>query len=444
MQEIYNDDSIFCGYVSRNDCETLLITFAPLNGAGENQKIWGQSLKSEKFNILGLVAKNRSWYPEESIQRIQEKCKHLLKNYKNIICYGTSAGAYASIKYGHYFQATSILAFSPIFSIRIDDIDISIDQRFFRFYKHGITGGSKILSEEIKCPVYIVYDKYYKPDKYNSELIYNLSEKIELINCQFTGHFPILTINSSRKIENMIELCNLRNTTEISNVIHESRKPSAIRIKCIIEYICLNKKRWIDIASSLSRNYSERLNINDKSSVNITLARAYKNQGKLEEALQNYKLAIELTPNNALFNREMASLYLQLDNISQSEIFIYRSLSLNLNCCHAWNTLTSIMLRTKRYHSAYDAIKRAIEIYPHQDFYKRLCSIAERLYLFEELLEYAQNGIDLFGTVEFHRFLIKASMRTTLKSNLNDVVENALKLYPEDSFLLSLKISQTC
>lgn len=444
MQEIYNDDSIFCGYVSRNVCETLLITFAPLNGAGENQKIWGQSLKSEKFNILGLVAKNRSWYPDESIQRIQEKCKDLLKNYKTIICYGTSAGAYASIKYGHYFQATSILAFSPIFSIRIDEIDVSLDHRFFRFYKDGLTGGCKIISDEIKCPVYIVYDKYYRWDKYNSELIYNLSEKIELINCPFTGHFPILTINSSRKIENIIDLCNVRNTIGISNIIHESRKPSAIRIKCIVEYICLNKKRWIDVASSISKNHSERLNINDKSSVNVTLARTYKNQGKLEESLKHYNLAIELSPNNALYIREIASLYLQLDNISQSEIFIYRSLSLNLNCCHAWNTLTSIMLRTKRYHSAYDAIKRAIEIHPHQDFYKRLCSIAERLSLFEELLEYAQIGIDLFGTVEFHRFLIKASMHTTLKSNLNNIVENALKLYPEDPFLLTLKVPQTC
>jgi len=441
VQEIYNDDSIFCGYVSRNDCETLLITFAPLNGAGENQKIWGQSLNSEKFNILGLVAKNRSWYPEKSIRRIQEKCKDLLKKYKNIICYGTSAGAYASVKYGHYFQATSILAFSPIFSIRTDEIDVSLDHRFFRFYKDGLTGGSKITPEEIKCPVYIIYDKYYKWDKYNSELIYKLSEKIELINCQFTGHFPILTINSSKKIENIIELCNLRNTFEISKIIHESRKQSAIRIKCLIEYICLNKKRWIDVASSISKKHFERLNANDKSSVNVTLARTYKNQGKLEESLKYYNLATTLSPNNALFIRELASLHLQLDNISQSEISIYRSLSLNLNCCHAWNTLTSIMLRTKKYHSAYDAIKRAIDIHPHQDFYKRLCSIAERLCLFEELLEYAQKGIDLYGTVDFYRFLIKASMHTTLKSDLNNIVENALKLYPDDPFLLASKTS---
>lgn len=434
--EVYNDEFVYCGYENRNSCDTLLITFAPMNGAGSGQKIWGQGLNNSTFNILGLVAKNRSWYPEKSIRKISEKCKDIVSKYKHIICYGTSAGGYASIKYSYFFNSTAVISFSPIYSISSEDIDTEIDHRFFKFYKKGVTGGSKILPEEIQCLIFMVYDPYYQLDKYNAHNILNLSKKIQPIKCTFTGHFPILTINSSKKIDVIIKKIKENNLKELKELIYHNRVDSAIRIKGLIEYICLKKIAWADIALKILKNNLQKLNNNDKACLFAVIGRVYKSKNRNIDAQMCFETSIAYKPNDSLYLRELSSMYLKNGAIDLSEIYIFRSLSFNLNCCHAWNTYTSILLEKRNYMAAFEAVKRAIEIYPHRDFYKRLCSISERLGLYQDLLNTTNNALTLFKDIEFYRYHLISCHMLNDKENERKQLIKALSLYPDDQFLI--------
>ncbi|MGY3929042.1 MULTISPECIES: tetratricopeptide repeat protein [Aeromonas] len=441
LKEIYNDDSIFCGYQSNNNCKTLLITFAPLNGAGEGQKIWGGGLKSENINILGLVAKNRSWYPTSSVEQIADKCAHIISQYEYIICYGTSAGAYAAIKFGSKFRANAVVAFAPIFSIAESEIDIEIDHRFYRFFKSGITGGNKIIKDEITCPVYLVYDHYYRWDKYNANLISSLSDKVFCFNSPFTGHFPILTMNSSAKVSSLVDICSKHDIVSLKVMLHQGRVNSSIRVKALIEYICLNKPKLVDVAHRILLKHSDRLNNNDKASVFAFIGRVYKQQNRDADAAECFENANFYKPNDPLFLRELSSVQLKLKDFELSEKNIFHSLAINTSCCHAWNTYTSILLEKKDYNMALGAIKRAIQILPHRDFYRRLCTIAQMLGLNRELVDAAEQGIKLFGEVEFYRLGITGYKQLSDVSRASELLNQSLAIYPNDSLLNKFKNS---
>ncbi len=439
ITDIYQDDYIYAGY-KRGNSKYLLITFSPLNGPGGNHKIWGESLAKSGVSILGFSGRNRSWYPEKNMLSAISKALDVLSNYEHRICYGTSAGAYAALKFSNSLSADTVLAFSPQYTIDPLIVSTEIDNRFSRFFKKGVTGGSQILSKDIHKKCYLFYDKYLKEDSYHANKIASLSDSIKLINTPFCGHFPILTVSSSDKIIELIDCAIPQRDQDIVFLISKYRKISNIRIKGIIEYILKSSSRREKLALNIFETYKEKLNNNDIASLYLLLGRSFIALNELSLALTCFVGGVKHTPENSHIHRELALTHLKLNDLESSESEIYQSLALDTKCSHTWNALASIMLREKRYHSACDALTKAIDLYQHSDFYRRLCSVYEILNDPENLLKISSQGVEKFNDVQFYHFLYKARLMLSNQSEAIKVINLGLEIYPNDVFLNRNKI----
>lgn len=54
-----------------------------------------------KYNyaVVGIMPKQKSWFPASSMAALLEHLDPILKQFKNIVGYGGSMGGYAAIKY---------------------------------------------------------------------------------------------------------------------------------------------------------------------------------------------------------------------------------------------------------------------------------------------------------------------------------------------------------
>lgn len=202
VEEIY-EDRYNLALFQEAASDYLLITFNHMGKPGR-RSFWGQdSAKKLGISCLGIVPKEAHWYPDHAMQLMLPSLLAITSRYKEIITYGFSMGAYASLKYSRKLNANKALAFSPQSSIDPELVN-EFDTRFVSFYKENWHKGMKIKSTDLIDNSFIFLDPEFIEDLKQAKLI-QMEKSIQEIYVPKSGHKTIDVVANTLRLGDLLD-----------------------------------------------------------------------------------------------------------------------------------------------------------------------------------------------------------------------------------------------
>ncbi|ENX38161.1 hypothetical protein [Acinetobacter sp. NIPH 2100] len=202
-QIIFEDEHIRVIFL-KGSSDTLVISFGDLISRAKGMSINAEkSLIKYQYNVIGIMPKQKSWFPKSSMLQMQQQIQPILEQFKGIVGYGGSMGGYAAIKYSNLLNMQKIVAFVPQYSI---DPDVVQDRRYAEFFDASIHQDMQIQADEVDSSreYIIVYDPYYAEDKEHFLKIQPLLPKMHVIHLPFTGHEALSVLASSQLLNDFV------------------------------------------------------------------------------------------------------------------------------------------------------------------------------------------------------------------------------------------------
>ncbi|WP_436898357.1 hypothetical protein [Acinetobacter gyllenbergii] len=202
-QIIFEDEHIRVIFL-KGSSDTLVISFGDLISRAKGMSINAEkSLIKYQYNVIGIMPKQKSWFPKSSMLQMQQQIQPILQQFKGIVGYGGSMGGYAAIKYSNLLNMQKIVAFVPQYSI---DPDVVQDRRYAEFFDVSIHQDMQIQADEVDSSreYIIVYDPYYAEDKEHFLKIQPLLPKMHVIHLPFTGHEALSVLASSQLLNDFV------------------------------------------------------------------------------------------------------------------------------------------------------------------------------------------------------------------------------------------------
>ncbi|OBY74318.1 hypothetical protein [Acinetobacter gyllenbergii] len=202
-QIIFEDEHIRVIFL-KGSSDTLVISFGDLISRAKGMSINAEkSLIKYQYNVIGIMPKQKSWFPKSSMLQMQQQIQPILQQFKGIVGYGGSMGGYAAIKYSNLLNMQKIVAFVPQFSI---DPDVVEDRRYAEFFDASIHQAMQIQADEVDSSreYIIVYDPYYAEDKEHFLKIQPLLPNMHVIHLPFTGHEALSVLASSQLLNDFV------------------------------------------------------------------------------------------------------------------------------------------------------------------------------------------------------------------------------------------------
>jgi len=201
MSIVFSSDALEVHH-SEGASDYLLITFNNFADLANGKTFWGQKfIQAADIACLSFMAKERSWFPEESMVEAMVAVAEILANYSTIIAYGNSMGAYAVLKYSARLGVTHALAFNPQFSIKPGVV--KSDQRFISYYQPSIHGDMEIDAGDLVPLSYVIYDPRREDDNEHAELIAQHAG-VSLVPVRFSDHVSVWVIGGTERAASLI------------------------------------------------------------------------------------------------------------------------------------------------------------------------------------------------------------------------------------------------
>lgn len=162
----------------------------------------GLSINAEKslgkyhFNVIGVMPKEKTWFPAQSMQGMLQAVAPYLADFPQRIAYAGSMGAYAAIKYSAALGLSRVVALVPQYSINPDDV---VDPRYNLFYQPELHQNMHITAQDIAadCEYIVVYDPYCAEDRAHYEKIQHCIAHVQALHVPFIGHDAIAVLANS-------------------------------------------------------------------------------------------------------------------------------------------------------------------------------------------------------------------------------------------------------
>ncbi|MCH7335888.1 hypothetical protein [Acinetobacter sp. NIPH 2699] len=203
-QIIFEDEHIRVIFL-KGSSDTLVVSFGDLISRAKGMSINAEkSLIKYQYNVIGIMPKQKTWFPKSSMLNMQQQIQPVLQQFKQIVGYGGSMGGYAAIKYSNLLNMQKIVAFVPQYSI---DPEVVQDRRYAEFFDASLHQEMQIQADEVDpAREYIlVYDPYYAEDKEHFLKIQPLLPKMHVIHLPFTGHEALSVLASSELLNDFVE-----------------------------------------------------------------------------------------------------------------------------------------------------------------------------------------------------------------------------------------------
>ncbi|WP_010113385.1 hypothetical protein [Acinetobacter sp. P8-3-8] len=203
-QIIFEDDHIRAIYL-QGDSDTLVLSFGDLITRAKGLSINAEkSLMKYDYAVVGIMPKQKSWFPASSMSALLEQLQPILNQYKNIVGYGGSMGGYAAIKYARSLRMNRVVAMVPQYSIDPAEVE---DKRYTDFYDAELNADMRIQAHDIvaDCEYIIVYDPYFENDKEHYLKIKPLIPQLHTLHLPYTGHDAIAVLANSALLHDFIE-----------------------------------------------------------------------------------------------------------------------------------------------------------------------------------------------------------------------------------------------
>ena len=203
-QIIFEDDHIRAIYLpGKTDC--LVLSFGDLISRAKGMLINAEkSLMKYDYAVVGIMPKQKSWFPVSSMSQLLVHLMPLLKQFKSVVGYGGSMGGYAAIKYSKALKMNRVVAMVPQYSINPDEV---MDRRYSDFYDPAVNAAMAIQSEDIieNCEYILIYDPYFELDKEHYLKIKPLIPQLYTLHLPYTGHDAIAVLANSALLHDFIE-----------------------------------------------------------------------------------------------------------------------------------------------------------------------------------------------------------------------------------------------
>ncbi|WP_447505314.1 hypothetical protein [Acinetobacter pittii] len=203
-QIIFEDEHIRAIFLP-GDSNTLVLSFGDLITRASGLSINAEkSLIKYQYNVIGVMPKQKSWFPQESMVELAKAISPILEGFKNIVGYGGSMGGYAAIKYSNLLNMNRVIAFVPQYSIDPEHVE---DRRYAEFFDSVANKDMQIQPQDVDATreYVIVYDPYFSIDREHYLKIKELLPSLHTIHLPFTGHEALSVLASSSLLHDFIE-----------------------------------------------------------------------------------------------------------------------------------------------------------------------------------------------------------------------------------------------
>ncbi|MFV5375104.1 hypothetical protein [Acinetobacter calcoaceticus] len=203
-QIIFEDEHIRAIFLP-GDSNTLVLSFGDLITRASGLSINAEkSLIKYQYNVIGIMPKQKSWFPQASMIELAKTISPVLQGFKNIVGYGGSMGGYAAIKYSNLLNMNRVIAFVPQYSIDPDHVE---DRRYAEFFDAVANKDMQIQLQDVDAAreYVIVYDPYFSIDREHYLKIKELLPSLHTIHLPFTGHEALSVLASSSLLHDFIE-----------------------------------------------------------------------------------------------------------------------------------------------------------------------------------------------------------------------------------------------
>ena len=202
-QIIFEDDQIRVIYQPGSSSE-LIFSFGDLITRAKGLAINAEkSLQKYDFNVIGVMPKQKSWFPAASMQQMFDALQPILAQFPIRIANGGSMGGYAAIKYANLFDFQRVVSMVPQYSI--DPADI-VDTRYGMFFQPSLNANMRIQAEDVSAEreYIVVYDPYCPEDRAHFEKLQVLIPHVHVLHLPFTGHDAIAVLASSELLNDFL------------------------------------------------------------------------------------------------------------------------------------------------------------------------------------------------------------------------------------------------
>ena len=193
---IFEDEQIRAIFL-RGSSDELIFSFGDLITRAKGLSINAEkSLLKHDFNVIGIMPKQKSWFPESSMRQMFAEIEDLIAPFKTRIGYGGSMGGYAAIKYSNLLDLKRVVALVPQYSINPDDVE---DPRYNMFFHAELNANMKIQPQDVSAEreYIVVYDPYCPEDRAQYVKLEQVLPHMHTLNLPFTGHDAIAVLASS-------------------------------------------------------------------------------------------------------------------------------------------------------------------------------------------------------------------------------------------------------
>lgn len=195
-QIVFEDEHIRAIFMPGSSSE-LIFSFGDLITRAKGLSINAEkSLAKFEFNVLGIMPKQKSWFPKSSMWNMLQAIAELIAPFQQRIAYGGSMGGYAAIKYSNLLNVQRVVAMVPQYSIDPEDVE---DARYNMFYQPELNEGMRIEVEDVspEREYILVYDPYCTEDRAHYLKLEAVLPQHHVLHLPFTGHDAIAVLASS-------------------------------------------------------------------------------------------------------------------------------------------------------------------------------------------------------------------------------------------------------
>jgi len=187
--------------------DTLLITFNEMEMSANGRSYWGEvPVRNLGLSCIGFMSKRKNWFPEMEMTQACAAVATIISGYRAVATYGFSQGGYAAIKYSRKLSATSVLAFSPQFTIN-PAICATYDRRFTSNFSEALHAGMEITRNDVSGVIRVFVDPYEVGDAFQSRLINAILDYDCIVPCFNLGHGTVRAVASAPAMEGLIQTC---------------------------------------------------------------------------------------------------------------------------------------------------------------------------------------------------------------------------------------------
>ncbi len=202
-QIVFEDEYIRAIFMPGSSSE-LIFSFGDLITRAKGLNINAEkSLQKFGFNVLGIMPKDKSWFPQASMQNLLQAVAELIAPFQQRIAYGGSMGGYAAIKYSNALNVQRVVALVPQYSIDPEDVH---DARYNMFFQAELNTGMRIEAEDVSSAreYIIIYDPHYAQDRAHYQKLQTVLPAHHVLHLAFTNHDAVAVLASSELVNDFL------------------------------------------------------------------------------------------------------------------------------------------------------------------------------------------------------------------------------------------------